>query len=196
MDMKAIVEFLQRYIQHDYETRLASYTETSDQDFQRIVDGFDQFYSSDERVYAHVKRGNFEGMDEETRAKMQSMAKRVVPRVLFLVRKYKHPKLGDLFRGYLSDNVSYGPDSLNGYSQAVYVAPTGEGPRIISIDDVCADCEGKGTLYDETCSDCKGSGYKHRQGKNISKPGKLLEAFKLQAPTEPVSLADYESEAA
>jgi hypothetical protein len=191
MDMKEVVEFLQRYIQQEYEVIMAKYTELDYNAFQKKIPEVDQFYSSEDGIYYSLTRPR--EMSPAEWEEMAAAGKALRPRVLFQVKKYKHSKLGEVCRAYLSGEK---PSAQGRFMQLVSVAGTEEGMRIISMDRMCLSCGGNGKIGDAPCKTCKGVGFQHAEGRKLGKLGPLLENNRLQAPTHPKSLADYEAESA
>jgi hypothetical protein len=130
-----------------------------------------------------------------------------VERTLLQIKRYQHPKQGEVFRAYVSGNEAGVPLD---YSFALYLAvDKGPGLKIVARALGCGVCGTSGKLSAQVasvknlvaggkCYGCKGSGWIKlpggwgtKQGFSHLRPGKLLEVRKLTPPTQPECLADY-----
>jgi hypothetical protein len=187
MDMKDVIEFLRRFIHHDCEARLASYTEPDAEAFQRKVDEVERFHAPEENIHSGFSRGELSEQWHEMSGKMRE---KVVPRTLFMVKKFPQPEPDGLYRAYLSGGFKH---SRKGYEWRLTLSATPNGLRIMSIDRLCLNCMGSGQTAGDPCQECGGKGWQHASGKRLEVLSQPVEVFRLQAPTHPVSLADYES---
>jgi len=189
MDKNEVIEVLRQFTRRDHEARLALYTEPDPETYQRKVAEVEQHYALEEGVYTGFSHRR--QLSEQWHRTRDKMGKRVTQRVLFQVKKYESPEFGELFLAYLSGEFKHDQD---GYAQRLVLTQTKAGLRISSVDGLCLSCTGRGKIGEEQCSACGGRGWEHGSGRKLGTLGQLVETYKLQAPTDPTSLAEYESE--
>lgn len=189
MDMNDVVDWLQRFTRCTYEAQVAAYSpELDDDTHARRFAALDQFYALEENVHVGISRGR--EMSDDGKARSASMRARLVPRVLFMVKKYQAPGAEELYRAYVGGSFKH---DVGSYAQALTLAQTPRGLRIVAVDGNCMNCRGRGKVDGEPCGDCGGTGWEHESGRKLGDLGAPVEVRKLQAPTDSVSRADYES---
>lgn len=181
--------FIQNFIFAEHEAKVAASTERNDiiriQKAEAALQYFDPSTGID-LTFAWERTP-----DEESIERSKQTVERMRPRILFQVKQYKHPKLGILYRAYVSTPYTYNTS----YSDSIYLTITAEyGFKIISKYAYCMDCEGTGKKGDNLCYMCKGSGWEYAGGMELDTLGDLISVHKFKAPTDPASLKDYEAE--
>ena len=186
--MDAIVEFIRDFISAENAALYAQYAERSQTAFLKKLDHLRTFYA--EGVAPDV---NDPGKRDAAFFKeCAESLDEVKPRLLFQVKHYEHPKLGDLYRAYVSNNTRSGKRSL--YFANIYVAGKGKERRIIANYVLCRDCAGLGKVDGKKCPECKGAGWLKAGGAQIPKLDKPVEVRKFLAPDKPEHLIEYEAE--
>jgi hypothetical protein len=180
--MDDIIAFLKAFATADLAARRAVCAAAPDPEFDAKVRALDAFYDQSQGPM---------GFDEirppnaDPAVLAQSLG-RVAPRIVFLIRRYRHPAFGDLWRAYVSTGTAA---SVTRYFESLFVGATDKGLRIVARRRVCFACGGRG----DACSTCGGSGWEPAGGAALGDLGAPVETLRLEAPTDPVSLKDYES---
>ncbi len=185
--MDQVVEFMHDFIKAEHAAQRALYTEHDDAAFEAKLDKLREFYADIEPEV----RSPYSGRDAAYFAAAKDTLDTVQPRVLFQIQRYRHPKLGNLYRIYVSDKIRAGKTA--DYFANLYVAEKKGTLQIIAKYLICLECEGIGKADGKKCSECKGKGWEHFEGTKISNPGELVEVCKLHKPDNPQQQADYEA---
>ncbi|MDQ2807417.1 MAG: hypothetical protein M3Z04_10985 [Chloroflexota bacterium] len=186
--MDQVVEFMRDFIKAEHATQLVLYTESDETVLLAKLDQLEAFYAPgvEPSVKAPVAR------DAAYFEQAKKSLATVQPRVLFQIKHYKHPKMGDLYRCYLSENIRAGDKAS--YFANLYVADRKGQLQIVSQYLICLDCDGTGRIDGKRCPECKGKGWDYFYGVRIANPGELIEVRKLHKPDNPQQLAEYEAE--
>ncbi len=187
--MEEVIKVIEEFVPKEYAAWLAFYGEPDDSIFRQKVADVMHFAAPDEDVYLGFSRPPDIG--EASLLRMKETLARVVPRVLFQVKRYTHPELGELYRAYLSGKFTY---SASKYSSILYLARTGSEIRIVSVDGRCISCAGRGSIGEEPCAECGATGWTHAGGRKLTTFGELMEVRKVRPPANPANLTEYESE--
>jgi len=187
MDMDAAINFIHTFIETEHEAHVAQYTERDDAAFARKIAKLQEFY---EDMRPEPRRAP--GKTEEWFVKAQGGLASVAPRVLFQVKHYIHPNLGDLYRNYTSDYLTSGDMAI--YFANFYVTDIGHGPKIVSKYLICFACNGTGKVDDEPCNECGGLGWLHSDGLELKKLGTLAETRQFRPPDDPIQQEEYAAE--
>ena len=188
--MNDVIAFVRDYIAKDEAARRAAYGEPDESVFEEKVRTAESFFDPES---GHMGSGSAwdypvaTDSPERASAKRQTLA-RIRPSILFLVRRYAHSTLGDLYRAYLDDGTT---GRRTGYFECVFVANTSRGLRIIARWGICLTCQGTGELDGEECHQCRGRGWEEAGGQKLGDLGPVVETHRFEAPTEEASLADY-----
>lgn len=188
--MDEVIAFLRDFIASDYEARLASYQpdRAMHDEKRRKAESF-----LDPETGAISLGLAFAWVDEKDDPEGANAIPQIIarkqPSILFLVRRYNHPVFGDLHRAYIDRGERA---RSTGYLWSLYVARTPRGLKIIARHGKCLTCRGSGQLDGEPCYQCGGAGWNDLGGEAIGDPGPVVEVRRLEAPTDPQSLADYE----
>jgi hypothetical protein len=126
---------------------------------------------------------------------MLSYGETPAPSTLFLVKRYLHPKQGEVFRCWVSENAR----GASTYRYALFLAEERGELRIVAVALNCLDCRGTGiAIGGAKCGSCGGAGCKKlpggwgaRQGFAVARPGRLLEVRRLSPPSDPHQLQHY-----
>ncbi len=187
--MDQVVNFMRDFISAEYKTQRALYTEQDDAAFQTHLDNLQDFYAP---AMEPEVRPPFAGRDAAYFAAAKDTLDTVQPRVLFQIKHYKHPKLGDFYRIYVTDKIRVGKKAT--YFANLYVMDKKGKLQITAKYIICLDCEGTGKINDKRCPECKGKGWEHFGGIKIPVLAAPIEVRKLHKPDNPVHLAEYEAE--
>jgi hypothetical protein len=184
--MDDIIAFLKAFVAADLAARRAVYAARSDADFDAKVRELDAFYD---------QRQGPMGFDEirppnADPAVLEESLRRVGPRIVFLIRRYRHGEFGDLWRCYVSSGVT---GAVTRYFESLFVARTDKGFRVVARWRICLACRGAGESGGQTCAMCAGDGWEPGGGGELGDLGAPVETLRLEAPTDPVNLKDYES---
>lgn len=190
--MDDVIAFLGEFIAREVSARRSVYTEPDDAAFEATVRAVDELFDPRAGGIDIGRPPAFGATMLETLgadAIRQTLAT-IRPRLLFLVRRYRHADMGDLYRGY----VDAGLDTVRTrYAESVWVTSPSAQPVIVGRWRVCLTCLGAGSLDGRACDSCAGAGWEPAGGLSIGNPGPVLDIRRLVAPSDPVSLADYES---
>jgi hypothetical protein len=184
--MDEVIGFIKQFIQAEYEAEVARFSEPDYDVFSEKAERVDACYVPD--LYGTVSRPM--SLPAAVFEKMKRQAAEVTPRVLFEIRQYQHPKLGALYRCYLSDRRRR-PEGTS-YFDNKFVASTEEGLKIIASYERCDACQGSGKVDGERCRECELEGWRMGAGAKLRALGPLVERRKLTPPTDPQDLPLYE----
>ena len=171
--MDKAVAFIRTYIEKEYDTEIAHYTERDDSVFKAKLTELNKMYAAG--LTSEIYRPK--GVPESRFKRWQKQLEQTQKRVLFQVKKYNHPDHESLYRFYLS-STQLGDDT---YFTCFYLANTENGLKIVSQYNVSSD-QGNGISWN------------WRGGLKLDKLGELVEVRKFQAPTDPEHLKEYEAE--
>ncbi|MDQ2805460.1 MAG: hypothetical protein M3Z04_00850 [Chloroflexota bacterium] len=186
--MDQVVDFMQDFIKAEHTTQLALYTDPDEAALRAKLNDLATFYAAN--VEPDVKAPGMRDAAYFKQAKKSLPT--VQPRILFQIKHYQHPKLGDLYRCYLSENLRAG--SQASYFANLYVAAQHGKLQIVAQYLICLDCDGIGKVDGKRCPECKGKGWDYFYGVKVANPGELVEVRKLHKPDNPQQQADYEAE--
>ncbi len=186
--MDQVVEFMRDFIKAEHAAQMAQYTERDDAAFAAKLDALKAFYAPalepDVRPPATRNAAYF----KEAADTLDT----IQPRVLFQIKHYKHPKLGDFYRTYVTDKIRAGKKAT--YFANLYVIDKKGKLQITAKYIICLDCEGTGKVDGKRCPECKGKGWEYFFGIKIPALGAPDEVRKLHKPDNAAHLADYEAE--
>jgi hypothetical protein len=168
-NMEDAINFIQAFIGKEYEALVAQWTERDDSIFEEKRNEVRQFYGA----YLTPEVNRPEPVDNKWFKKGKKYLDMIQPRVLFQVKQYEQPTLGNLYRCYVSTTQR----DDNNYFSCLYIGNTEQGVKIVAQYNT--DFEG---------------GWNWRGGVKLDTLGKLIEVRKFQAPTDPENLKDYEAE--
>jgi len=186
--MDAVIPFIREFIRAEFEARRAMFTENDDAVFAACVQAADRFFDS---RAGGTDIGRPPGLSEAAKDPDSLEAAALDElrlRTLFIVRQYHVTEYGDLFRGYVSSGMKA---RKSRYFHSLFVARSAIGLAIIGRWGICVTCWGSGTVDDRPCPTCVGSGWEPAGGMQIGQLGPVLDTRRLEAPTHPLSLADY-----
>jgi hypothetical protein len=186
-ELEGLLAFLRDYISADHETEVARYTERDQKEYLTRIRHLEQFF-------VNVSTGlsaSLPEFDDEERAIFTAKAARLVPRSLFKVKKWQHPREGVLYQAYLGSPT---PAKQKGYLTSVLVKKVRGDFKIVGRYAVCLACFATGRHGGKRCPDCSAPGWDYREGLKLKTFGKLQETLRLEAPTNPAFLSEYESD--
>lgn len=174
--MEKMIEWMNDFIADDHGVTLARLTERDHEKYCQLREALLPFYCEgvDDGQYRHPDQ------DEET---FQINAVRVeqgkvVPRALFQIKRYRHPRWGDLYRAYL------GPDELFPrppiYDQNLFIAPVDGRFKIIAVYKFNRFPERRREKFIIDNGLC----WNYRSGEPIKTLGALQETLKFQVPDD------------
>jgi len=167
--MEDAINFIKQFIDEEYEALVAQWTEHDNSVFKTKRRELNRFYGPD--ITPEINRPR--SVDKRWFEKAKKYLDMIQPRILFQVKQYEHPTLGNLYRCYVSTTQR----SNSTYFACLYVAHTEQGLKIVAQYNT--DFEG---------------GWDWSGGVKLETLGKLIEVRKFQAPTEPENLKEYEAE--
>jgi hypothetical protein len=171
--MDEVIEFLERYAKAENQAYAASLLEADRARFDAKVERAQAFYWNDPDATLLLSLAQVSDAGDEDAYPDEKKEK---GRRIFLVRRYEHPKLGDLYAAWTSpprpgDTVTYG--------EILYVARKEGDLKIVSVYQ-------KGMPGPDRA-------WEYRGGEEIKKPGKAVEVRKLLPPEMPDDRADYDA---
>lgn len=185
--MDQVVDFMRDFIKAEHTALLSMYTERDAAGFAAKREKLDTFYAPDvpSDLKAPVTR------DAAYFEQSEAALDKVQPRVLFQIKHYHHPKLGDLYRCYLTSNVR--SSKKTNYFANLYVAAQHGTLQIVAQYLICLDCDGTGKVAGQRCPECTGKGWDYFYGVQVTHPGELVDVRKLHKPDNPQQQADYDA---
>jgi hypothetical protein len=185
--MDDAIELMREFIHKEHEAALALYGEPDEAVFEQKVQAVRGLLDPTELIEIQLTRAKPAGKAwfRQSRDNLASTA----PRQLFMVKRYKNPKLGDLFEGYVGVRYNYPKQA---YAAALFAAPTGGRLAVVALYTFCRACRGTSASGGERCAECESTGWAVKSGADVEPLGQLVETRKLTPPNEPGSLADYE----
>jgi hypothetical protein len=187
-EMDELLAFLRGYVAADHEVDVAQYTERDPKEFLPRIRRLEQFFAEGVSTGISASLPEF---DDEERAIFTAKAARLVPRSLFKVKKWEHPREGVLYQAYLGSPT---PAKQKGYLTSVLVKKVRGDFKIVGRYAVCLACFATGRHGGKRCPDCSAPGWDYREGLKLKTFGKLQETLRLEAPTNPAFLSEYESD--
>lgn len=185
--MDEVMAFLREYIEKEYEAERASFTERDEAKFTERLVALHPYYEGNLRTGLSRPIEFTDAEWERRRAK----AGEVIPRNLFQVKRYRHPRFGDVYRAYVSFTKTYGAGTCN-YS--MFVREIDGALKVFALYHMCHTCYGTGSDDGDACADCRGRGWTWATGHDFGGDfGSLVEVRKLQPPG-PRCLPEYDAE--
>ena len=191
MKIENIKDFIEDFIRSEYKCGYAKWDiDVSNEDYEK--------YKNKAYGFMHTNSSNPSGRagvleDLLTNSEKRSLAliklKKIIPRILFQLKHYETPTLGDALKRIVTGNDLY----------ACYVSydlNVGRNPFFSSIFYVSETNQGLKIIYRKLFDDEKGKWYHSHdlEAAQIINSGKLIEVQKYIAPEEATSLADYNAE--
>jgi hypothetical protein len=185
-----VIAFVQDFIAREYEARRAC-CQPDRSVFEDKRREAESFFDQEAGSIGLDMAWNWasEKEDPDLAKALPQILARMRPDILFLVRRYRHPRWGDLYRAWVDGGTQRRRTS---YLLSLFVARTPRGLRIIAKWGTCVTCRGTGVLDGEGCPECGGTGWEFAGGEQLGELGPVVEVRRLEAPTDPQSLADYE----
>lgn len=190
--MDEVVEFIRRFIEKAHEAERAAYLPDRAEFDARLRDADSSFDQTAGALGLNIAWGyKDDATDPEMADAGRQALARMRPAILFLVRRYAHPVFGDLYRAYIDSGTKKRQTS---YLYNLSVARRPDGLKIIARQGKCLTCRGSGQLDGEACYQCGGTGWEDLGGEQLGDLGPAVEVRRLEAPTDPQSLADYQKD--
>jgi hypothetical protein len=165
------IEFIKSFINQEYKSLVVEKTERDNSKYLASA-GELSGYCIPGLGLSFAGRRPFKPADDWFKTEKQA-ADELQPRRIFQIKHYKNPEYGDLFRCYVSETKS----GNNTCFSCLYAAQVEGNLKIISKYNI----------------DFKG-GWINRGGKEIDKPGDLVEVRMFETPDRPDHMKAYESE--
>lgn len=178
--IEAVTSFITEFINQEHEAHVAYYAERDYQTFVQKRDRFNAFFGPG----LHVNMYRDQNESEVWFTKGAQSIDVIVPRVLFLIRRYTTPQLGDLYRCYTNYFKRYDPEA--DYFTNFFVAETEAGLKIVAQYTLDSSGEAEDLCDRGLCWQWKG-------GVKITELGELVEERKFRAPDDDTHRAEYES---
>jgi hypothetical protein len=182
--------FMNDFIAAAYAARRAVFTARSQAEFDQAKRAVNAFFDPSGSSSFHNIWDPVDEQDASAVARRDKLLARMRPAALFLVRRYRHAALGDLYRFYLDSGQM---DPVR-FFECYFVARLDIGWRIVGLWGVCLSCGRTGLLAGDTCDECDGTGWSQGGDKTIGPLGPVQEVRRFLAPTEPMSRADYDQD--
>lgn len=187
-DLDAVVAWLHSYVAADHETEVARYVEHDQQTYVALIRNLERFFTGEVSTGLGASLPTF---DDDDRELFRAKADRLIPRAIFKVKRWEHPREGVLYQAYLGSST---PARQNGYHQSLLVKPMAGEFTIVARYAVCRSCFATGQYDGKRCPDCSAPGWDHREGLNLKSFGDAQATRHLEAPTNPAFLPEYESD--
>lgn len=179
-------EALRDFLRAEHEARLALWTDRDQKAVEAKVAALNKTYFSGSLTSGLHRRP---GASEQYFEDGAHQAENAKVRDLFKVEEYRHPTEGTLVRGVVSQYWTEGTS----YASAFVLRKKGSRWKIVSLYNLCGDCNGTGKVGGRKCGGCGGAGWINRGGEEIDDLGELVTVRKLMEPTDPDHLAEYEA---
>jgi hypothetical protein len=158
--MQEAVEFLEEFVDVEYEALRALVFEADCERFQQrrlALEMLAAFPGLAASVY-RAPQDALPAADEAERRMLTQGARRLP----FLIESYDHPERGTLYVAYLSSTLSPMGDGVPEERAAVRltIGATPEGLRILAWENACVFCGSTGTFGGDPCPECGGYGWK------------------------------------
>ena len=190
--MKDIKQFIEQFILDEYNCLRADYDfSIPDAAYEQLrLKASANFIEANKQDYWRgLEEDDVADLDEDTKKTYAQNTDKTVPRILFQIKQYEKPKLGEALERWLTTDKLYAcytsytqkTGRSLGYNKLFYVAETADGLKII---------------YDLTFG-IKEPEWRHSHDLKINQvldTGKLIAVEKYQVPEEATSLADYNKE--
>ncbi len=181
--MNEMREFLERCLQHEFSVERARLQKSS---------SYKELWEANLSHYLLVNNngpawleifGDIQQDDVEKLARIQ-----VVPihKGTLLI----HPEFGTTAR--FAVGIMDPQNSMGGYHRRIYVAPTDDGLRIVSLDSFCGRCKCTGIRDGAACPRCDGTGWKYYTGYKHPKLGAPTKVERYSPPTDERYLPAHE----
>jgi hypothetical protein len=187
-DLDAAIEWLHEYVSADFKAQRARFLEPDAQQYSLLARHLQDFFSSD--VPSGLSIGRPE-LDEETLAVFKAQAANARTRPIFKVLQFKHTRHGILYQAYVASPTA---SIRTGYFESLLVTKIEGDFKIVGRYLACSACFATGNQAGKRCPDCSAKGWDFRQGLRLKVFGKLLDFRRLQAPTNPNYLTEFDSD--
>lgn len=173
--MDEAIALVRKFARAETAVLVAAYLESSPAKFERKVDAAQKFFWDAPMGTLLLSMGQLPDAGD-TKENRRS-AEKLTPREIFLVKQFRHAKLGDLYAVYTS---SAKPRALLSYSELFYVARKDGALKIVS------------RYHRGMPSDARPLTWEWMGGERIPRTGKPVEVRKLKAPEHPDHKAHYD----
>ncbi|HZS41670.1 MAG TPA: hypothetical protein VFF06_32795 [Polyangia bacterium] len=186
--MDDVLEFARRYLAEEYEIGRAAWLIADEKEYRARLKQYESMYAKP----GGLGLGRPTTQTEEQRKAGAERLKlsKDEPGILFQVKEYEHPKLGQIYRIYTSGHI-HPRHKATMYLSGHIVQRTKDGLKIVARYQFCDTCHATGVFEGKKCPDCEGQGWIYRGGEKVGDPGKLVAVRKVQAPTDEASLEEY-----
>jgi hypothetical protein len=171
--MDDVIAFLKKYVKAEKDAYVASFQEADAAKFEAKLERAQEFYWEAPGGTLEMSLGQ---PDDAGDKEAYGDADKKEGRHVFLVKKYDHPKLGELYAAWAS---SARPRFAVSYGEILYVARKDGELKIISRYKLGMPGPGRD--------------FEHLGGEEIDDPGEPVEVRKLEAPEKPDDKADYDA---
>jgi hypothetical protein len=188
MTMDQAVELLNTFIARESEAEKVIWTSTDKAAMETARGELEALFGGGLRSEVNVPWV----LDDDHLQQGEKQLQVIGPRHLFKVERYEHGELGTLFRAYAGSHLR----KSTTYASSLFAADLGQGPRLVSQYNLCRTCRGSGQAGGKKCSDCGGTGWRLVGGTDLGdlrELGEPVEVRKIQPPSDPDHLADYEA---
>lgn len=189
--MKRLLKFIDDFIKADFETDYES-NFFDQKNYSIKLNNLKKFFSKDISPGHQSVLTSPDVLEEEEKTIFQEQARRLVPRILFKIKKWEHPKEGNLYQVYLSSTQNTDEKT---YFQSLIAKETKGKFYFVGRYSICYTCYATGIHNGKPCPDCSGRGWEFREGLKLKTlGGGKQEIFRYQAPERLEFNKEYESD--
>lgn len=186
MTMQRVLQFMRRFLDAEYEALIVMVAESQEDAFRQKKQAAERFLAPG--VRSELQRPSLPDDEWFARGRARVAAGQLVPRTLFQIKAYDHPTIGALHRAYVSLTTRpRGERSV--YFANFYVAPVDDRLQIVSRYNIDRLPDPERPRFEDLSL-----WWVWHSGVQLTTLGRLVDVRKLQAPDDPVSLAEYEAE--
>ncbi len=183
--IEKVKEFIGELLEIEYKTTILYYTEKDQNVYQESHNRLKSFFED------YISPEISSRKNPETPLSMgQSALENIIKRVCFQIKEYGNEEYGKIYRCYISYNYN-GKSEVNKlkYWQNYFVAQINGDFKIVSDYTKKSGMDEKNKFPVDL-----NKSWDHIDGDKISIPGKPTAVLKIQPPTHPVELSEYNGE--
>jgi hypothetical protein len=182
------IAWLERYVAANHETEVAWYRERDQQKYRPLIENLRRFLaggvSTDFGVLLPER-------DADARDRSDATSAQIVPRSIFKVKQWDHPREGRLYQAYLGSPTLA---KRKGYLESLIVMVIDGEFKIVGRYLVCRTCRATGRVGEQRCPECSAPGWDYLEGLNLESFGTAQATRHLETPTNSAYLPEYESD--
>lgn len=183
--MDEVVNYVNAFLNAEYEALVAQYTERDDRVFQAKRAIVSQFLMSG--IPSDLDRPLQPDDEWFERGKERVENGSLMPRTLFQIKVYDHPNFDKLYRAYVSLPLRPRGKRL-AYFTNFFISSTQNGYKIVSRYNLDLLPERDNVLFEDG-----NLAWVWRGGEKLTTLGKLIDVLKFRNPDDPQHLAEYQA---